>query len=639
MLIQLQNISFDYGSKVILENANWQIGKNERVGLIGNNGTGKSTLLKIINGDLKPQSGNIIIQKEIKIAYFHQDLLSYQSHLPIQEVAELGFENLQRIKKELATFQGKTNLSEKEAIEYSHILHNFENYGGYKMHAKSAEILHGLGFTNKDLEKAFDTFSGGWRMRVLLAQLILQEPDVLLLDEPTNHLDLPSIEWLEKYLIHFHGAAIIVSHDRYFLDRMVTSIVEVFQQDLHIYSGNYTFYEKEKALRTEQLERDYENQQKYIAQQERFVERFRAKASKAKQAQSIVKKLDKLERIELDEEVQHINFQFSVAQEPGKLICSIRDLCKDYGPDKTIFKNANIEINRGDKIALIGANGMGKSTLLKIIAESTDYQGERSGGHNVILGMFAQHQVDVLNMENSIIEELLQDGNGKSELELRQLLGCFLFTGDDVHKKIKILSGGEKSRVALAKVIAGKSNFLLLDEPTNHLDLLSIDMLIRALNDYQGTYIIVSHDRHFLSQTARNFWHIEDYEIKSFQGSYTDWEKWMEAKILQNNKTELINSDSKNNKDKKESSYHEQREARKHKQRLQKKLVKVEKDIEILENSIQDLHTDLSNAQMNNQEERINDILMQLENKQKKQEQLNGEYEEIFEELLLLEEE
>lgn len=639
MLIQLQNISFDYGSKVILENVNWQIDKNERVGLIGNNGTGKSTLLKIIHGDLKPQSGNTIIQKDIKIAYFHQDLLSFQSDLSIQKVAELGFEKLQKIKKKLKPFQDRTDLSEKEALEYSHLLHDFENFGGYEMHAKSAEILHGLGFSNNDLEKAFDTFSGGWRMRVLLAQLILQEPDVLLLDEPTNHLDLPSIAWLEKYLNHFHGAAIIVSHDRYFLDRMVTSIVEVFQQDLHIYSGNYSFYEKEKALRTEQLERDYENQQKYIAQQERFVERFRAKASKAKQAQSIVKKLDKLERIELDEEMQHINFQFSVAQEPGKLICSITDLYKDYGPEKILFNNAQIEINRGDKIALIGANGMGKSTLLKIIAENTDYKGERNGGHNVILGMFAQHQVDALNMENSIIEELLQDGNGKTELELRQLLGCFLFTGDDVHKKIKILSGGEKSRVALAKVIAGKSNFLLLDEPTNHLDLLSIDMLIRALNDYQGTYIIVSHDRHFLSKTAKRFWHIENYEVKDFQGSYTDWEKWMEEKMMQSTQKEALNSNSHLNTAKKESSYHEQREARKNKQRLQKKLEKTEVDLANLDKNIQELHIELSEAQMNNQEENINTILHQLEIKQNMQEKLNNEYEQIFEELLLLEEE
>lgn len=640
MLIQLQNIQFEYGSRLILENGNWQIGPQERIGLIGNNGTGKSTLLKIIHGDLKPQQGQVTIPKDVKIAYFHQDLLSFSTEENIQEVAELGFIELQVISSAIKEYESKdtNSFTDEEAIKYSELLHQFEQMGGYEMNARSAEILNGLGFSNEDLSKPFEQFSGGWRMRALLAQLILQDPDVLLLDEPTNHLDLPSIKWLEKYLVHFQGAAIIVSHDRYFLDRMVTSIVELFQENLHFYTGNYAYYEKEKALRIEQLEREYEQQQRYIAQQERFVERFKAKATKARQAQSIQKKLDKLERVELEASAEQINFRFSVAQEPGKNIATYTDLNKSYENGPEIFRNAQIEIQRGDKIALIGANGVGKSTLLKIISGMESFEGESSGGHNVILGFYAQHQVDSLNMEHSILEELLSDGNGKTEQEIRQLLGCFLFTGDDIFKKIKVLSGGERSRVALAKVIAGKSNFLLLDEPTNHLDLISIDMLIQALNEYEGTYIIVSHDRHFIARTADVFWHIENKEVKSFEGKYEDWEQWMEEReaniVGEKEEKKEVSEDKKQ----RQISFKEQREQRRLLQQLQRKLEQSEQKIEELEGKIDQLNLQLSQAQMDNNSELINQSLVDLENTQNQLIEEQNIYEEVFEELLLLEE-
>jgi len=363
---------------------------------------------------------------------------------------------------------------------------------------------------------------------VLLAKMILQQPDLLLLDEPTNHLDLPSIEWLEKYLLHYQGSVVIVSHDKYFLNRMVTKIVEVYQQQLHIYSGNYDYYEREKAIRIEMQQKAYENQQDYIRQNERLIERFRAKASKAAMAQSLIKKLDRLERIEdAALERPNIRINFRVDKTPGKIITELSNVSKSFG-DNVIIKNSSVEIDRGDKIALIGANGKGKSTLLRIIAGTEPINGERKWGHNVDESFYAQHQLEALNVNNTIIDEMKECGSQMSELELRGLLGCFLFSGDDADKKIKILSGGEKARVALAKVIVSKANFLMLDEPTNHLDMHSCDLLIEALNKYEGTIILVSHDRYFVSKSANKIWEIVDQEIKEFKGGYEEWVQWKE---------------------------------------------------------------------------------------------------------------
>ncbi|MEJ7675820.1 MAG: ABC-F family ATP-binding cassette domain-containing protein [Chitinophagaceae bacterium] len=386
--------------------------------------------------------------------------------------------------------------------------------------------MQGLGFANADLQRAYKEFSGGWRMRVLLAKMILMHPDVLLLDEPTNHLDLPSIEWLEKYLQHYQGAVVIVSHDRYFLDRMVTKIVELYQQEMHFYTGNYTYYQQEKAQRIEIQQKAYDNQQDYIRQQERFVERFKAKASKAAQAQSIMKRLDKIERIENTElERPNMRINFAIDKQPGRTLCTLKNVTKKFGNVK-IVEHAGAEINRGDKIGLIGANGKGKSTLLRIVAGTETFEGERIWGHNVDDAFYAQHQLEALNLNNDVLEEMQTARSGKTDLELRTLLGCFLFSGDDVDKKIKVLSGGEKARVALAKTIVSKANFLLLDEPTNHLDIHSVDLLIEALNKYEGTYILVSHDRYFVNQTCNKIWEIEDYKIKEFVGNFEEWEEW-----------------------------------------------------------------------------------------------------------------
>jgi len=363
-------------------------------------------------------------------------------------------------------------------------------------------------------------------MRVLLAKIILMKPDVLLLDEPTNHLDMPSIEWLEKYLSHYQGAVVVVSHDRFFLDRMVNKIVEIYQQQMHFYTGNYTYYQQEKALRIDMQQKAFENQQDYIRQQERVVERFKAKASKAGMAQSIMKKLDKIDRIEnVELERPNIRINFLIDKQPGRVLCTLKNVSKSYG-DIIILENTGAEIDRGDKIALIGANGKGKSTLLRVIVGNEEHEGERIWGHNVEESFYAQHQLEALNVNNDVLEEMKESRSGKTDLELRSLLGCFLFSGDDVEKKIKVLSGGEKARVALAKTIVSKANFLMLDEPTNHLDMHSVELLIEALNKYEGSIVLVSHDRYFISKIANKIWEIEDHKIVEFKGSYAEWEEW-----------------------------------------------------------------------------------------------------------------
>jgi ATP-binding cassette subfamily F protein 3 len=534
MLAGFQNLTFEFGARMILDDATWHIQPNEHIGLIGYNGTGKSTLLKLLAGEYSASAGTVERSRNTSIGYLHQDLLSFDTGDSILKVAMGAFENVLSVEQELDELAKELEAEEKAGkqqseqllLNYTDKLHEMDLLDGYNIHHKTEEVLQGLGFSNNDLQRPYREFSGGWRMRVLLAKMILQKPDLLLLDEPTNHLDLPSIEWLEKYLQHYQGSVVIVSHDKFFLDRMVDKIVELYQQNLHFYNGNYSFYEKEKEMRISLQQRAYENQKDFIRQQERFIERFKAKASKAAAAQSAMKRLDKIERIEnVEMERPDMRIQFRVDRQPGKVLVQLKDLSKNFG-DIEIIRHAEAEIERGDKIALIGANGKGKSTVLRIIAGTESFTGERTWGHHVDASFYAQHQLESLNINDSVLEEMKHCGSGKNELELRTLLGCFLFSGDDVEKKIKVLSGGEKARVALAKTIAGKANFLILDEPTNHLDIHSCELLAEALNKYEGSYILVSHDRFFISKTANRIWEIENGQIKIFKGSYDEWVEW-----------------------------------------------------------------------------------------------------------------
>ena len=531
-MLSISNLNFYFGSRALYEGANLHIKPKTKIGLIGANGTGKSTLLRLISGEYTPDGGSISKSGGCTIGFLNQDLLSYQTDDSILNVAMQAFEKQLELQHDIDKVLHKmeTNYEDKDIDLLAKLQEDFERLDGYTIQSRTEEILEGLGFSTEDLSRPLKLFSGGWRMRVMLAKLLLQKPALLLLDEPTNHLDLPSIEWVEKYIHDYEGSIVVVSHDRYFLDRTIDSIAEVSGAKITLYPGNYSFYMEEKALRNEIQKGAFENQQSQIRQTEKFIQRFKAKASKAKQVQSRVKALDRIDMIdEVVDEKAKVNFKFNFGTEPGRFILFLEHISKAFG-DKVILKNTSATINRGDKIALIGANGKGKSTLLRIISGTEKIQGERRTGHNVIESFFAQHQLESLTVENSLIDELKATGTAKTEMELRSVLGCFLFSGEEVFKKIKVLSGGEKSRVALAKVLISEANFLLLDEPTNHLDMQSVNILIQALQQYEGTYVVVSHFRYFVSNIANKIWYIEDHEIKEYPGSFDEYETWMATK-------------------------------------------------------------------------------------------------------------
>jgi ATP-binding cassette subfamily F protein 3 len=473
--------------------------------------------------------------KDLKIGYLNQDLLSYHSDKSILHVAMEAFERQNHLHAEIEDLLHKleTDYSDDILNKLSDKQVEFEALDGYNIEFKAHEILAGLGFLEEEQKRPLATFSGGWRMRVMLARILLQTPDILLLDEPTNHMDLPSIKWLENYLQAFDGAIVIVSHDRYFLDRIIKKTVESRKGKLTLYAGNYSFYLEEKELRNELQANQFKNQQAKIKQEERLIERFRAKASKAKMAQSRIKALDRLERIDdVDDDNPTVNFSFKFSKPSGRHVVTLENISKSY-PNLEILKNTSAIIEKGDKIALIGANGKGKSTLLRIVANADhEFEGKAEQGHNVSQTFFAQHQLEALHLENSILAELQTFAPKHTETELRSILGCFLFTGDDAFKKIKVLSGGEKSRVALAKALTADANFLALDEPTNHLDMQSVNILIQALQQYEGTFIVVSHDRYFLDNVANKIWYIEDKQIKEYPGTYQEYEEWAAKRVV-----------------------------------------------------------------------------------------------------------
>lgn len=529
-MLAITNLSYLLGARALYENANLHIKPKDKIGLIGQNGTGKSTLLRLIVGEYKPDVGSISKSSDCTIGFLNQDLLSYQSEDSIRDVAMQAFERQLFLQKEIdkVLHLMETNYEDKLIDKLAILQEEFGMLDGYTIEAKTEEILEGLGFSTADLKKPLKQFSGGWRMRVMLAKILLQEPSLLLLDEPTNHLDLPSIEWVENYLTNYEGAVVIVSHDRQFLNNCVTSIAEISGGRITQYAGNYEFYVEEKALRQEIQQGAYENQQAQIRQTERFIERFKAKASKANQVQSRVKALNRLDKVDaVVDENARVFFKFNFGQQPGRIILNLENISKSYG-DLQILKNTTAKIERGDKIALIGANGKGKSTLLRIISGTEPIEGLREEGYNVIKSFFAQHQLESLKLDNEILQELKEAGSAKLEVELRTILGCFLFAGEEVFKKIKVLSGGEKSRVALAKTLISEANFLLLDEPTNHLDIMSVNILIQALQQYEGSFVVVSHDRDFVANVATKIWYIEDHEIKEYPGPYDEYLFWRE---------------------------------------------------------------------------------------------------------------
>jgi ATP-binding cassette subfamily F protein 3 len=529
-VLALTDFSFEFAGRYLYRNANWHIKPNEKIGLVGLNGTGKSTLLRLISGEYELREGQMSKSNQMKIGFLNQDLLSVEFDESVRDVVLSGREDLVKLDTEIHQLlqEIETNYDDEQRLNrLGEVQEQFGQLGGYDWQSQGEKILEGLGFPTDWLGRPLKELSGGWRMRAILGRLLLMAPDLLLLDEPTNHLDLPTIQWLESYLQEYQGTYVIVSHDRYFLNRTVNRIAEVAHQQIFHYKGNFNNYLEQKEERDELLQRQFENQQDFIKQQMNFISRFRYKASKAAAVQSRVKQLEKMDRIELQEkETRDFDIKFNIRVKSGKVVVDLKDVGKSYG-DLEILKNAEGQVIRGDKIALIGANGKGKSTLLRMLVGNEPHTGTIEEGWNVESAFFAQHQLEALNLKNDLLNEIGTVSSEYTEKELRTVLGCFLFTGEDVFKKVKVLSGGEKSRLALAKTLITQSNFLLLDEPTNHLDMFSSSVLAESLDNYAGTVLFVSHDRTFISRVATKVWWIEDGKIKEYPGTYDEYKEWM----------------------------------------------------------------------------------------------------------------
>ncbi|MEL7192349.1 MAG: ATP-binding cassette domain-containing protein [Bacteroidota bacterium] len=645
-MLTLDNIGMEYSGRWLFRNVSYQFLPGETVGLIGRNGAGKSTLLKIIIDQLSPTEGKVHRAGTMHIGFFNQDLLSFETDRSIFEVAREAFRPLLDLKTEIDRLlqrieEGETDVELWDELDRKQL--EFKNRGGDQLESRVYAVLDGLGFTTEEHQMPYKSFSGGWRMRVQLAKMLLMEPEVLLLDEPTNHLDLPSIQWLESYLKTFRGSTIIVSHDRFFLDRVAEKILEISLKQLNVYAGNYAFFLKEKALRQDQHLKAYENQQKQIADQEKFINRFRAKATKAKQVQSKIKQLDKIDRLEApEEEVVDLHIRFTMKETSGKEVLKLKEVEKAYD-SKVILKEAEGTVLRGDKIALIGANGTGKSTLLRIMADTEPFDGNRAEGYRVKSSFFAQHQLEALNLQRNIFDELNYTISDKSEQEIRDTLGAFMFSGEEIEKKIHVLSGGEKSRVALAKTLMSEANFLLLDEPTNHLDIPSIQILSQALNAYEGTYVVVSHDRYFLSHIANKIWYIEDQQIKEYPGTYREFVEWkarQEAaqQVVETNVQQAVSQTQDPAGTSKADDYQARKQRRNRIKKLQREQERVESAIAELEEKLEALHLKMAEPAVAADYNKLSEVQEEVQKVEAKTAALHEEWESVLMELEELEE-
>jgi ATP-binding cassette subfamily F protein 3 len=533
-MIQLQGAGKRFGHKLLFEDCDWLITPRERTGLVGGNGTGKSTLLKIICGLETLDYGTISFTKGMSIGYLPQDGLALTGRTVFAEAMTV-FDNLQRMEKELEELHHQLGELDPASSEYAaaadraHTIDSeFRNRDGYAIEAQAGIVLDGLGFRKEDWTRRTEEFSGGWQMRLALAKLLLEKPSLLLLDEPTNHLDLEARNWLESYLTNYPGAYLLISHDRFFLDVTVNRTVEIWNKHVQFYSGNYDSYLRQKTERRDQLTAAYKNQRERIEQLEAFINRFRAQATKAKQVQSRIKELEKIERIQIPPDEQTIHFSFPQPKPSGRIVAEFKNVAKSYGT-KPVFSEASFVIERGDRVSLVGVNGAGKSTMIKLLAGIEPLtSGSYTLGHNVMPDYFAQDQYKELDTEARILDDLSGSSQRHTQTQLRSLLGCFLFSEDDVFKKIGVLSGGERNRYALAKILLAPSNFLLLDEPTNHLDMRAKDVLLEALKGYTGTVVFVSHDRYFIDNLATRIFEIQEGHVHVFPGNYEDY-LWRKA--------------------------------------------------------------------------------------------------------------
>jgi ATP-binding cassette subfamily F protein 3 len=533
-MIHLSGIRKQYGSQVLLNEAGFQLNTGEKVGLVGPNGAGKTTVFRILSGEENVDQGSVSIPDKIVLGYFSQSVGEMSGRSAVEEVMA-GAGRVSVLARQVAEFEARLEdaatkpLGDDEMAalleRYGEVQAEFQDRGGYDLESRAQAILTGLGIGPGDYNRPVESFSGGWKMRIALARILALAPDVLLMDEPTNYLDLESIEWLEEWIRAFKGALVMTSHDREFMNRIVSRVVEVSHKTITSYSGNYDFYEREREIRREQLVSSAKKQQDMLAKEEEFIARFAARASHAAQVQSRVKKLEKIERIEIPTEEKTMDFEFPPAPRSGNDVVVMKDLAKswrrDDGSAKSVFEGVSGVVRRLDRVAVVGVNGAGKSTLLKVITGQTDPSaGQLSLGSNVQVGYFSQHSIDVLDLKNTVYEEVYSRVPDASIGYVRSLLGAFLFSGDDVHKKIGVLSGGEKSRVLLATILANPVNFLVLDEPTNHLDIKSREVLLRSIQRFDGTVMMVSHDRHFLRAIANRVFEIGRGHLQVFEGDY-----------------------------------------------------------------------------------------------------------------------
>ena len=528
-MISCTNIALQFGGIPLFEGVSFRIGPRDRIGLVGSNGAGKTTLLRILVGESSPDRGEVARAKYVTVGYLPQEGISSAGRTLYAE-AESVFGDILETQDRLANIHNRMGELDQSSEEFLELLdlsgelqHKLEASDAFRMKALIEKVLMGLGFAVRDFARSVDEFSGGWQMRIALAKLLLRQPSLLLLDEPTNHLDLDSLCWLEEYLRTYDGAVIIVSHDRRFLDTMTTKTFELSLGALTEYHGNYSAYVVEREARREHLLAAYKNQQQQIRQTERFIERFRYKATKARQVQSRIKQLDKLDRIVLEDEEDAIRFAFPPAPPSGRVVMELKDIHKRYG-DVKVFEGIQFDIDRKDRIAFVGVNGAGKSTLARIIAGTEPFDaGERRVGHNVVVSYFAQHQAEELNPAFDVLQTVDVVAAGEVRKHLRSLLGCFLFSGDDVFKKVSVLSGGEKSRLALAKMLLAPANLIVMDEPTNHLDMRSKSILQEALAAFEGSMVIVSHDRDFLDPLVTKVVEFKGGNVKVYPGNVSDY--------------------------------------------------------------------------------------------------------------------
>lgn len=652
--VQFSQVSLAFGDRDILKNVTINLQTGSKVALTGANGTGKSTLIKVLAGLIKPDSGNRAVQKETRIAYLPQSGLTHQG-CTLKEEADKAFEfgyELQRkideIGEQLQNGEGNTD---SLVLLQSELIQKLEDSQWYRREAAAESVLLGLGFSRDDFSRRTEEFSGGWQMRIALAKALMQNPDILLLDEPTNYLDIEARNWLELFLQNFKGGFLLVSHDRYFLDVTINEVFELFNGELKRYPGNFSHYEKVREVELKTLIADYEQQQQEINKLEDFINRFGYKATKAAQAQEYQKKLDKMVRIEIPESLKKIHFTFPPAPHSGRLVLRLNDICKSYDGSKNVLNHLDLTLENSQRLVVAGRNGAGKSTLLRIIAgEDNDFSGEIIPGAGVKIGYFSQDNAETIKGKETILEYL----ESKSPLELipklRDMLGAFLFRGDDVYKPLEVLSGGEKSRIALLQLLLSPVNLLVLDEPTNHLDIHSKDVLLNALKDFGGTVIFVSHDRGFIEQLANVVLELKPGEYKYFPGDYVYYLE--QTGVLENGSSNYetakasvssddINAKNENSCTAKEQnvsetklSWEEQKKRDSERRKIEKKIQKLESDIELLENKKSELEEQLANPAVYSNGEKAKSVQRDIENLTQQIEQITLEWEQASEELI-----